>query len=68
MALSDCLARIEARDAEVRGWAHIDRSAKGKEGPLAGLVLGVKDVIDVAGMPTTHGSPIYAANIAAADA
>ena len=68
MALIDCLARIEARDAEVSGWAYIDRSAEGKEGPLAGLVLGVKDVIDVAGMPTTHGSPIYAANIAAADA
>jgi Asp-tRNA(Asn)/Glu-tRNA(Gln) amidotransferase A subunit family amidase len=68
MALSDCLARTDARDAVVRGWAHIDRNASGGDGPLAGLVLGVKDVIDVAGMPTTHGSAIYAANIAQADA
>ncbi|MBK6492220.1 MAG: hypothetical protein IPF97_11195 [Sphingomonadales bacterium] len=27
-------------------------------GPMAGVVLGVKDVIDVAGMLTTHGSAI----------
>ena len=68
MPLAECLARIEARDASVRGWVHIDRDAKGGGGPLAGLVVGVKDVIDVAGMPTTHGSPIYAGNIAQADA
>lgn len=68
MALSDCLARIEARGAQVQGWSYLDRAATGGHGPLAGLVLGVKDVIDVAAMPTTHGSPIYAGNIAASDA
>lgn len=68
MGVSECLARIDARDAAVRAWAYVDRSASGGEGPLAGVVLGVKDVIDVAGMPTTHGSPIYADNIAAQDA
>lgn len=68
MALSDCLTRIDERDAAVRGWACIDSNAVGGAGPLAGLVLGVKDVIDVAGLPTTHGSPIFAGNIAKADA
>lgn len=68
MALADCLARIDARDPQVRGWAWIDRAASGGDGPLAGLVVGVKDVIDVAGMPTAHGSPIYAGNVVAADA
>lgn len=68
MSLSDCLARIDARDEAVRGWTHIDRAAQGGDGPLAGVVLAVKDVIDVAGMPTTHGSPAFAGNIAAADA
>ncbi|WP_298282924.1 amidase [Novosphingobium sp.] len=68
LTLETCLARIEARDATVRGWAFIDRQATGGAGPLAGLVLGVKDVIDVAGMPTTHGSPAFQDNIAAADA
>jgi Asp-tRNA(Asn)/Glu-tRNA(Gln) amidotransferase A subunit family amidase len=68
MGVSECLGRIDARDAEVRAWAYVDRAATGGEGPLAGVVLGVKDVIDVAGMPTTHGSPIFADNIAAQDA
>ncbi|PJI86303.1 Asp-tRNA(Asn)/Glu-tRNA(Gln) amidotransferase A subunit family amidase [Yoonia maricola] len=30
-----------------------------KEGPLAGLTVGVKDVIDVAGVPTRNGSDAY---------
>lgn len=68
MSLKDCLARIDARDAAVQGWSCIDRNATGGDGPLAGVVLGVKDVIDVAGMPTTHGSPIFADNIPDADA
>lgn len=68
MRVAECLGRIDARDADVRAWAYVDRAATGGAGPLAGVVLGVKDVIDVAGMPTTHGSPIYAGNIAAQDA
>lgn len=68
MRVAECLGRIDARDADVRAWAYVDRAATGGEGPLAGVVLGVKDVIDVAGMPTTHGSPIFADNIAAQDA
>ncbi len=68
VGLRACLRRIDARDRDVRGWAYLDRTATGGEGPLAGLVLAVKDVIDVAGMPTTHGSPIYADAIASRDA
>jgi Asp-tRNA(Asn)/Glu-tRNA(Gln) amidotransferase A subunit family amidase len=68
MGLSQCLDRIAARDPAVRGWAYLDKTAHSGAGPLAGLVLGVKDVIDVAGMPTTFGSPAFLTNIAAADA
>lgn len=68
MSLKDCLARIDARDEAVRGWSYIDRNASGGVGPLAGVVLGVKDVIDVAGMPTSHGSPIYIDNYPSGDA
>ena len=68
MTVAQCLARIDARDGDVRAWSHIDRNAIGGEGPLAGVVLGVKDVIDVKGMPTTHGSAIFADNIAVEDA
>lgn len=68
MGLAECLARIDARDKDVHAWAFLDREAAGGSGPLAGVVLGVKDVIDVAGMPTTHGSPVFANSIAEHDA
>ncbi len=68
MGLAECLARIDARYKDVNAWAYLDRAAAGGSGPLAGVVLGVKDVIDVAGMPTTHGSPVFANNIAEQDA
>lgn len=40
------------------------RAARGVTGPLHGIALGIKDIIDVAGMPTTMGSPVYTGNIA----
>ena len=73
----DCLDRIEER-ASVKVWEHLDpeyamaqaRAADraGRPGLLAGLPVGVKDVIDTADMPTQHGSPIYTGNRPFADA
>jgi Asp-tRNA(Asn)/Glu-tRNA(Gln) amidotransferase A subunit family amidase len=40
----------------------------GRPGLLAGLPIGVKDVIDTYDMPTEHGSPIYRGNRPFADA
>jgi len=54
-----CLARIEAREGVVRALTHLAPQAA-PDGPLGGLPLGVKDILDVAGMPTGHGSPIWA--------
>ena len=72
-----CLDRIAARDW-VKAWIHLDPEAAlaqaraadraGRPGLLAGLPIGVKDVIDTADMPTRHGSPIYADNRPFADA
>jgi Asp-tRNA(Asn)/Glu-tRNA(Gln) amidotransferase A subunit family amidase len=40
----------------------------GDPGPLAGIPIGVKDLEDAAGLPTTHGSPLHEdANPARAD-
>lgn len=72
------LRRIAARDRDVRAWLHVDaagaraaaRGLAGAEriGPLHGIPVGIKDVIDVAGMPTTHNSPLGSATPVLADA
>lgn len=45
-------------EAALRGWARFDAQARPEAsvGPLAGVPVGVKDVIDVAGMATRAGS------------
>lgn len=68
-----CLARIDALDGDLKAWAFIDRddalararavdrrAAEGlASGPLLGVPVAVKDVIDVAGLPTECGSPLF---------
>ena len=65
-----CLERIDAREDEVHAWQYLDRDAAlaqadardstpDRHGPLHGVPIGVKDIIDTADMPTTCGSPIY---------
>ena len=77
-----CLERIEARDKDVEAWAHLDpnhalsqaraadrQRASGKGiGPLHGLPVGIKDIIDTADMPTENGSPIFKGHQPAKDA
>jgi len=67
--LAGCAGRIAGRDALIQAWAHLDldaaaaaaraldQSGAARSAPLAGLPVGVKDVIDVAGMPTRCNSP-----------
>ncbi|WP_166296319.1 amidase family protein [Bradyrhizobium sp. 2S1] len=70
--LEACLARIADRDPAVRALAFHDpdqaRSARANPGPLHGIPIGVKDVIDTHDMPTEHGSPIWKAWRPKADA
>lgn len=52
------LARIAAEDRTLQAWAFVGTSANelpSVEGPLAGVPFGVKDIIDVARMPTAFG-------------
>jgi Asp-tRNA(Asn)/Glu-tRNA(Gln) amidotransferase A subunit family amidase len=63
------ISAIKQADIKVHAWrAFSDQNAwkrppdgefDGLTGPLAGLTIGVKDIIDVEGLPTRHGSPIY---------
>ena len=77
-SIEDGLAQIDMLDAQIGAWEFVDRDAalararqldqSTERGPLYGISLGVKDIIDVAGMPTACGTPIYAGNIAKYDA
>lgn len=58
-----------ARDAALGVfWHHAPQPAIPSAGPLAGLMLAVKDNVDVAGMPTTAGLAGYAGRVASQDA
>ena len=74
----DCLARIEARNADLHAWTHVDPDyalaqaracdeAAEPAGPLHGVPVGIKDVLDTADMPTEYGSTIYRGHRPAAD-
>ena len=60
-----CLARIAEREPVVRAFAWFDAEAarcaaqSPLPGPLHGLPIGVKDVLDTADMPSEYGSPIW---------
>ena len=74
--VTQVLRRIEREDPVLRAWVHVDaegalaaaRAATVRQGPLAGVPFGVKDVIDVRGMPTRHGNPNAGGGTAASDA
>jgi amidase len=69
----------QAREgAEIKAWAWLDREQAiaqarsidraGRKGRLAGVPVGIKDIIDTVDMPTEHGSPIYRGHRPFADA
>ena len=80
--VESCLERIHARDDTIHAWVDVyaeaalsearrcddEFRAGGWRGDLHGIPIGVKDIIDVKGMWTRAGSPIYPARIADADA
>jgi len=77
-----CLARIAEREPEIRAWAFVDQEhalaqAKAADarlregrgvGPLHGVPIGIKDVIDTVDMPTEHGSAAYKGRLPSEDA
>lgn len=77
-----CLARIAETEPLVHAWAWLDgdhaleqarrldlwRQSGRALGPLHGLPVGLKDVIDTKGIPTANGTPIDAGRVPDADA
>jgi len=72
--VSACLERIDAVEGDVEAWAHLDRDfalaqaraldefrqAGGSVGPLHGVPVGVKDIIDTEDLPTENGTVLDA--------
>src|SRR5258706_2405521 len=64
-----CLDRIAAREPQVQAWQFLDpdrvlREARaldagGRIGPLQGVPVGMKDIIDTCYMTTEYGTPIH---------
>jgi Asp-tRNA(Asn)/Glu-tRNA(Gln) amidotransferase A subunit family amidase len=77
-----CLARIDELEPQVGAWAFLDRERaleqaraadaarrEGKGvGPLHGLPIGVKDIIDTADMPTENGCGLFKGRLPFKDA
>ncbi|SFG72314.1 amidase [Methylobacterium gossipiicola] len=54
-------AAIAAREPSLQALAHVAPDPViPRDGPLAGIAVGLKDIIDTADMPTEMGSPLYA--------
>ena len=72
--VTSCLERITATDEAIKAWAFLDpdaalaqaaecdriHKAGMAKGPLHGIPVGLKDIIDTARMPTQRGTPIFA--------
>ena len=77
-----CLARVREVDAAVQAWAFLDpehalaqaraadelRMSGQPTGPLHGVPVGLKDIIDTADMPTENGSVLHAGRTPSRDA
>jgi Asp-tRNA(Asn)/Glu-tRNA(Gln) amidotransferase A subunit family amidase len=77
-----CLARVDAREDAVQAWTFLDpdlaltqaRAADARQadghpiGPLHGVPVGIKDIIDTANMPTENGFLGHAGRRPAEDA
>jgi aspartyl-tRNA(Asn)/glutamyl-tRNA(Gln) amidotransferase subunit A len=80
--VAECLERISQLDDRLHAWEFVDgvgamRAAEQlarelpEQGPrsrLHGIPIGVKDIVDVAGLPTRAGSPLRQDHVATEDA
>ncbi|MFC8661982.1 amidase [Streptomyces sp. NPDC057199] len=77
--VAEALDRLDRTEPDVRAWVRVDRAGAAQAareidavptgGPLRGIPFGVKDIIDVRGMPTECGSPLRQdGRVAASDA
>ena len=77
-----CLANIRRWESQVHAWVLVDEAGARRDaerlgtllkqgqpiGPLHGIPIGIKDIVDVRGLPTEAGSKLLAGQIAEQDA
>jgi Asp-tRNA(Asn)/Glu-tRNA(Gln) amidotransferase A subunit family amidase len=77
-----CLARVREVDERVQAWAFLDpehalRQARARDedrragraiGPLHGIPVGIKDIMDTCDMPTEDGTVLHAGRLPESDA
>lgn len=80
--LEQCLCRVDIYEHAVKAWVYLDKERARQEaakftdeikkghyrGPLHGIPIGIKDIIDVFDMPTGCGSKLWANSYARRDA
>ena len=68
-----CFARIDELEDSIKAWAHLDQAVAMEQaraadefrsrglstGPLHGLPIGIKDIIDTTDYPTEHGTVLH---------
>src|SRR3989304_5809906 len=72
----DCLTHIARLDPKIEAWAWLKSEAAletaraadhhrraGKQGALLGVPVAIKDIVDVRGVPTRMGSPVFEDNV-----
>src|SRR5262249_4390618 len=68
-ALAQSFAAIEAQEKDIGAFvSHAPRPRAQQEGPLRGIAVGIKDIIDTSDMPTQMGAAIYKDHRPRADA
>ena len=77
-ACAAALDRIAETEPAIHAWCHLDGAAAqaraqaldaaGPHGPLAGVPVAIKDIVDTADMPTENGTPLDAGRRPQADA
>lgn len=82
MLIEACLERIKERDTSVMAWEHLDaeyaieqarladerRAQDLSVGPLHGVPVGIKDIIDTRDLPTENGTPYFSGRQPSQDA
>jgi Asp-tRNA(Asn)/Glu-tRNA(Gln) amidotransferase A subunit family amidase len=61
----ECIDRL---DAAVQAWVQVAPQAATGAGPLAGIPVGIKDIIETEDLATEYGSPLYKGRRGSADA